>query len=137
MVVDVLRVRACVPSGALSVGIGAALEARTRARSWVILIPFRRLQYDVEHPSVVEYVLTAVRIVQYVMEASRRLLGSRSLCVSQRRESFRSFGATELNELRERAKARASASKTSSVSVSFCFRAQRRSGRDERRRRAG
>lgn len=67
MLVDVFGVRACVPSRA-SVGIEVA---RDRERPRICLLPFRRVQYDVEHPEVSKRALTAVRIVQYVIEVFR------------------------------------------------------------------
>ena len=94
MLVDVFGVRACVPSRA-SVGICVALEARVRERPRICLLAFRRVQYEVEHPEVVKRALTAVRIVQYVMEVFGRLeVSSVSVEVC-----FRSFGATESNEI--------------------------------------
>lgn len=69
MLVDVFCVRACVPSGA-SVGICVARGERERPR--FCLLAFRRVQYEVEHPEATRTVLTAVRIVQYVMEVFGR-----------------------------------------------------------------
>lgn len=69
------------------------------------MLTFRRLQYDVEHPEVEKRALTAVRIVQYVMEVFGKLGGSLSVSLVSVSVEV-SFGATESNELRERAKER-------------------------------